>query len=372
MIVLSIFYKNKKGGFSKRLYQLYQHLASEKHNLHFISAGALPFLYNRIYQHIIKTPFVKQENAFFWLYFIVSSVLVSFATARKYQIKTIFTFSPFYTALLFMPICVLKIPAVTFIRADNMKHSTCILRNGFFYLTDWLGIILSSKVLVVSNALKKTYKKRYRIDNQKIVVQPNNIEKKYIISNAEKIDVHRSLGISPDEFLITTSGAFNEGKNFSFLIRAMENLTQQNIKLAIIGDEVTPTGERKRLEKLTTQLGLQDQVIFCGWQENPARFIASSDLYVYPSKYEGSPNALLEALGCLVPCLGSRIEEIAEILHFDELLFPLEDESVLTEKILRASGDSTYHEHLKKLSLECCENFSFDWGSETIKKIMSC
>jgi glycosyltransferase involved in cell wall biosynthesis len=116
---------------------------------------------------------------------------------------------------------------------------------------------------------------------------------------------------------------------------------------------------------------LQDQVIFCGWQESPARFIACSDLYVYPSRYEGSPNSLLEALGCMVPCLGSRIEEIAEILKYDELLFSLEDESMLAEKILKAVCDPVYYEHIKKLSMDCSESFLFDWGSETIKKIMS-
>ncbi|MDD5344435.1 MAG: glycosyltransferase family 4 protein, partial [Smithella sp.] len=318
-----------------------------------------------------KIPFARKENAIFWFCFIIRSMISSYRLAIQQRIDTIFTFGPFNTAICFLPIVIKNIPAVTFVRADNMKHSTNILRNLFFYIFDWFGLKLSSKIIVVNSTLKEIYCRRYRISACKICVQPNNIEKQYIISDIEKVETRKSLGINMGEFLITTSGVFNEGKNFELLILAMKHIKQKKVKLAIVGDEVTLTGERQRLECLVTTLGLQEQIIFCGWQENPSTFIACSDLYVYPSRYEGSPNSLLEALGCMVPCLGSRIEEISEILRFDELLFPLNDEKILAQKILKAAEDQTYYENLKKLSLACCESFLFDWSSETIKKIVN-
>ena len=366
--ILSVFYKDKKGGFNKRLYMLYKGLAGAGHHVFYLSTETLSVHHQNISPVIVDVRF--RGTYLFWFCFIIKSLTRCLSLVRENKIDLIVTFGPFYTLLCALPIIFYKTPTVTFIRADNMKQSTNSLRNGFFYLADWLGIELSRKILVVSNALKQTYQRRYKIADKKIEIQPNNIEKIYTISDDEKVEIRKSLGTGQYEFLITTSGVFNEGKNFSFLIQAMQYVNQQKIKLAIIGDEVVPTGERKRLEELVTEFGLWNRVVFYGWQKDPARFIASSDMYIYPSKYEGSPNALLEALGCSVPCLGSKIEEIEEILRFDELLFPLDDEKGLAQKILRAADDPAYCKYLKGLSLQCREKYSFEWGSETIKAMM--
>lgn len=368
MNILSLFYKEKKGGFNKRLYKLYKAFAEAGHQVYYLSSERFSVHHRNITPVIINISF--HNSYLFWISFMIKSLIRCLSLVRKNKIDLIVTFGPFYTLLCVLPIIFYKTPSVTFLRADNLKQSTNALRNHLFRMADWLGIKLSKKILVVSNALKRTYQERYRIADNKIEVQPNNIECKYIIKDDEKIGIRASLGVNPEEFLATTSGVFNKGKNFSFLIRAMQHAKQRNIKLAIIGDEVTLTGERKRLEELVAKLALQKQIIFCGWQENPARLIASSDLFVYPSEYEGSPNALLEALGCSVPCLGSKIEEIEEILRFDELLFPLDDEKGLAQKILRAADDPAYCKYLKGLSLQCREKYSFEWGSETIKAMM--
>jgi glycosyltransferase involved in cell wall biosynthesis len=232
---------------------------------------------------------------------------------------------------------------------------------------DLIGIKFSQKLLVVSSKLKKVYQERYRIPKEKIYIVPNNIEKRYHIDPDERNIIRRSLGIDPKDFLISTSGVFNEGKNFPFLIRAMKHLYVNQIKLAIIGDEVVNTGERYRLEKLTRDLELQNHVMFCGWQDNPCRFVASSDLFVFPSKYEGSPNSLLEALGCGIPCFGSQIDEIEEILKYEELLFPLEQEGFLADRIILAKNDHSFYQRVKYLSDERCKHFLFDWEKEVLR-----
>lgn len=368
MNILSIFYREKKGGYNTRLYMLYEALADAHHHLYYVSAERLSVHHRNIEPVILDIS--QGRPLLFWSAFMVKSLIKCLLLARKGRIDLIVTFGAFYTMLCALPVILYRIPAVTFLRADNAKQSTNTLRNAFFYVADWLGIKLSKKVLVVSSTLKQTYQERYGIAEGKIEVQPNNIRKKYTISDGQKTQIRKSLGVDPDEFLITTSGIFNEGKNFSFLIRALKRANQGKIKLLIIGDEVVPTGERKRLEELVVRLGLRNQVLLCGWQEDPARLIVCSDLYVYPSRYEGSPNALLEALGCQVPCLGSRIEEIAEVLTYGDLLFPLDDEQMLAESILKARNDPAYYEFLKRLSLKCGEKFCFDWGRETIKKMM--
>ena len=63
------------------------------------------------------------------------------------------------------------------------------------------------------------------------------------------------------------------------------------------------------LQELAKKLEVDKKVIFTGWLEKEElwKIYLASDLFVLPSLSEGMPNALLEALGVGLPCLGSRI-----------------------------------------------------------------
>ncbi|MEW6380229.1 MAG: glycosyltransferase family 4 protein [bacterium] len=369
MAILSIFYKHKEGGFTRRLYSLYRALAQEGHDLYYLSSEELPVIHQHIKPCLVSSPLTGKGNKPFWLYFIFGSLLASYRITKKHHVRTIVNFGPFYTFLCLVPIKLRRIPAITFVRADNMKHSRNAVRNLFFYGLDWAGIRISHKVVFNSHTLIKTYQARYGIPEDKIHFIPNNITGRYSISQEAKQDIRQSMGVHSREFLVSTAGVFNPGKNFSYLIEAMEALHRYGIKLLIIGDEVVPNGERIRLKNLTHRLGLDRSVIFCGWQSDPSALVASSDAFVFPSRFEGSPNALLEALGCGVACLGARIDEIAEVLHYEELLFPLDHHEVLVGKIKRLRFDAAFRRRVAILSQKRCEHFLFDWEQEVLKII---
>jgi glycosyltransferase involved in cell wall biosynthesis len=367
MAILSIFFKDKKGGYTKRLYRLYKSIMVNGQNVHFIGAAKIPLQHEKLFQHIIKVPFLKKENILFWSSFIFQSFFISYKIVKKYKIDRIITFAPFYTLLCIIPSYLYRLPTVTFIRFDNMQHSTVTIRNIFFYVIEWMGIKISKRIIFVSEHLKNVYLSRYKIPKQKVQILPNNIEKRSQIDIFDKTRIRESIGILSGEFLISTSGVFNAGKNFSLIIKVMEQLCKDKIRAVIIGDEVVPTGERRRLEKLTQKLSLEKHVIFCGWQTDPTPLVASSDLFVFPSKYEGSPNALLEALGCGVPCYGSNIEEVSEILSYNELLFSPDDPDNLVERIRYIRSNADAYDHVTTLSRERCEKYIFDWEAEVVK-----
>ncbi len=348
---------------------LFEALDAEGHSLHFIGTEPLPLAHKSLTQHVLRVPFAQNENLLFWLYFMVASFFKSLWIAQKYKIDKIITFSPFYTLLSILPILLLGIPAITFVRADNLKHGHKKIRNWSFSIADWAGIIKSDKIIFVSASLKGLYLKRYRIPESKVTVLPNNIAKKYHIDQDAKKNLRKSLEIDPDVFLISTSGVINKGKNFSYLIESMKQLYDYGIKLIIIGEEAAPSGEMERLKKIAAKLNLRQHIIFAGWRQDPLHLIASSDLFVLPSKFEGSPNALLEALGCGIPCLGSKINAIAEILEYDELLFPLDQKEVLIEKIKQARLNPGFYENLKSLSNQRCHKYLFDWKKEALNMV---
>ncbi len=354
-----------------RMYLLFRHLLESGDYIHVLCAERLPISHPRLVQHVTRSPLSDKEGLIFWLHFIFISIFQAFYISKKYKTEKIVTFGPFYTLLCVFPIIIHGAYSITFIRSDNMKHSNRLVRNGFFFFADWLGIMLSSRLVFVSNTLRDIYAKRYKFPGHKHVVVPNDIRMLFVQSRSERAQVRTSLGIDDNDFVIATAGVFNAGKNFSFLIQTIKDLAIERIKLLIIGDEVVQNGESQRLKRIANDLGIDSRIIFAGWKDDPRPFICSSDLFVFSSRYEGSPNALLEALGCGVPCLGSDIKEIKEILLHNELMFPLEERSVLIDKLLRLSRDPLYYNHVYTLSKERCKHFCFDWGHRMYSVIHS-
>ncbi len=103
------------------------------------------------------------------------------------------------------------------------------------------------------------------------------------------------------------------------------------VSLALLGDGAI----RSELEALAVQLGVQDSVSFLGHLPpgGPVRAeLDRSDLFVLPSFTEGLPRALVEAMARGLPCIGTDIPGIAELLT-QESLVPVKESGLLAEKI---------------------------------------
>ncbi|NIJ19303.1 glycosyltransferase involved in cell wall biosynthesis [Sphingomonas naasensis] len=98
--------------------------------------------------------------------------------------------------------------------------------------------------------------------------------------------------------LITCVGSFFEYKGHAVLIRAFAAVHRQNPhwRLALLGDGP----ERDHLEALTLDLGLEGAVDFLGFTEDVDAILARSSIFTLASRFEGFPNALIEAMamGC--------------------------------------------------------------------------
>ncbi len=148
-------------------------------------------------------------------------------------------------------------------------------------------------------------------------------EKIKVIYNPCPIDEIRelakeSLGSYEEIFkhpVLITAGRLTKPKGQWYLLRVFKALKEKHkdLKLVILGE-----GELKDyLVKLSEELGLKTyvwdrdklserfDVYFLGFQKNPFKFIARSKLFVFPSLWEGFPNALVEAMACGVPVVSS-------------------------------------------------------------------
>jgi glycosyltransferase involved in cell wall biosynthesis len=114
---------------------------------------------------------------------------------------------------------------------------------------------------------------------------------------------------------------------------------------------------------MSKALDLEKKVIFTGWlqKEEMWKIFSGSDLFILSSLNEGMPNVLLEALGLNLPCLGSRISGVEDVLQHEDLMFDPQNEVAIADKVSRFFSDEQHANHILQLCHERRKHFSFDW-----------
>ncbi len=140
----------------------------------------------------------------------------------------------------------------------------------------------------------------------------------------------------PDSRLIYSVGRLHRQKGFDLLLRAFATVTQQfpDWRLRILGEGA----ERASLENLARDLGLADRVELPGAVHDVDAAIAACAIFVLPSRYEGYPNALLEAmaLGRTVLAANCPWGPGALIRHRENgLLAQGEDDAIMVASLAR-------------------------------------
>jgi len=102
-------------------------------------------------------------------------------------------------------------------------------------------------------------------------------------------------------------GRLAKEKGLDLLLHALYEIRQQNprVHLQILG-----TGsEESTLGQLTQTLELESAVTFAGYRQNLVDFYAGATLFILSSRFEGMPNALLEAAGAGLPLVSTPCSE---------------------------------------------------------------
>jgi glycosyltransferase involved in cell wall biosynthesis len=109
-------------------------------------------------------------------------------------------------------------------------------------------------------------------------------------------------------------GRLSSEKGFDLLLRAMRiiRLVNPSVRLTILGEGPLEAA----LKDQARQFAIESYVQFVGFQQNPFRFLRSAELLVLPSRYEGLPNVVLEALALGTPVVATDCTgALREIAH---------------------------------------------------------
>jgi glycosyltransferase involved in cell wall biosynthesis len=139
----------------------------------------------------------------------------------------------------------------------------------------------------------------------------------------------RPAATDTDVVRIGAQGRLTAQKGFDLLIEAVGTLVERGLRpqVLIAGDGP----ERARLERLARGL----PVTLLGFVDDISSLLSAIDVFCLPSRFEGLPFALLEAMMCGIPCVASRVGDIPKALGAGGLTVPTEDVGALASALER-------------------------------------
>jgi len=229
-----------------------------------------------------------------------------------------------------------------------LRRERALIMYVIVSLLELIAYQLADAIIVTSENDRKYIVKRYRVNPRKVFVIPNWVD----------TNLFKPLpGVVKERGRIVFVGRLEHQKNLLALIDAVKNIP--NVKLYIIGDGSL----RKVIEDKIRRENIGN-VILLGtvphdklpWELN------KSEIFILPSLWEGHPKALLEAMACGLPVIGSNVEGIRELIvdGYNGLLCEPNSESI--RKTIQYLLNNP--ELRKKLSENArrfvVENFSFE------------
>lgn len=133
---------------------------------------------------------------------------------------------------------------------------------------------------------------------------PNSINPdKYRFNENSRKEVRKELGIDERELVLGNVGRLVPQKNQKFLIDLLPSLLKKlpNLSLALVGGGRL----RQEFEQRTLNLGVRSHVHFLGVRTDVEKLYSTFDVFVFPSLFEGLPEALIEAQANGLICLAS-------------------------------------------------------------------
>ncbi len=195
------------------------------------------------------------------------------------------------------------------------------------------------RVIAVSSDIRRELI-RFGATPERVTVILNGIDPDAFRRRPERArEVRSSLNVEPDTVLIGAVGRAERQKRFDQLLEAFARIAPSfpRLRLAIVGDgSLLPA-----LREQTRLLELHERVIFTGHRTDIADLHNAFDVFVQSSEYEGTPNAVLEAMAMETPLVATDAGGTAELFvdGREGLLVPRQNVTALADAIVRAVSD---------------------------------
>ncbi|TKC00430.1 glycosyltransferase family 4 protein [Pedobacter cryophilus] len=225
----------------------------------------------------------------------------------------------------------------------------------------------ANRIATVSTFSKQDIIKTYGINESKIDVVYNGVSAVFkALSLPEKEQVKVKITNGKPYFVYT--GSIHPRKNIITLLKAFEALKKQHQvqhQLVLVGRKAW---KNKELEQFLSQMTFKNEVIFTGKlsDEELSKVLASADVAVYPSTFEGFGLPVIEAFACGVPIITSKNTAMEEIAKGAAHLFNPLDDDELKNLLFNLITHPFKTEEKIKLGFKVAQSYTWDGVAEKL------
>lgn len=178
------------------------------------------------------------------------------------------------------------------------------------------------------------------------------------------------LGISNNDFVVLSVGELTIRKNHKIVLEALSILKNDN-KINDIQYLVCGSGPLEReLKQLTEKYKISEHVHFLGYRNDISEICKSSDIFVFMSKQEGLPVALMEAMACGIPAVCSNIRGNSDLIANKRNGLIIEfDAKLLSEKIIELKNNDNIRKEYSNEALKKIQDFELSNVLKEMKEI---
>jgi len=230
-----------------------------------------------------------------------------------------------------------------------------------FMLSTRVTCLLSNRILAISDMAGEEIVDQVGFKKKIFTVNvPVSVER-FILAKEEKM--REKLSFNKSDIIIVAVGRSIKVKGWDIAIKAFARVMQNisNVKLLLVGDN-TSNDYYHYLCTQIAQLNLQDDIIFTGARNDIPEILKTSDIFILPSRSEGTPAALIEAMASGLPCIATKVGGIPEVIRDGEngLLFQREDDQELADKIISIATDERLKECLLNNAMKDLQGFTIE------------
>jgi len=209
--------------------------------------------------------------------------------------------------------------------------------------------------------------KNYKLSRDKVMYAPNPVE--IVDVKEDKKSLRKELGLPNDKTIIIYAGRMMKGKGITYLFNSLKEALkkEKGLFFLMVGDgpqrsEIESALKEERITNAKMVLWVTREVLF--------KYYKACDLFVHPNrneKFEGTPNALIEAQGAYLPVVGFDIGGVRDIVKEGKTggLEKTKDMDAFANKIVSIAKNK---KKLLEMSKNSRKNYEDNYDSSKILK----
>lgn len=224
------------------------------------------------------------------------------------------------------------------------------------------GLRRAQRIIAVSHFLKGELVRHTGIPDERIDVIHEAVDHDFFRPQTVPASIRERYGLDKRWRYVLYVGSEQPEKNFLTLVRAFAALRKRrrDVKLLKVGQPEFHS-ERIAAVMLIQELGINDDVMFLGHIGNDLPLIYSaSDLFVFPSRFEGFGFPPLEAMACGIPVICSDAGALPEVVGDAALLVDPADQQALVDAMEKILDDQTIRDKYVSRGVANAKRFQWD------------